>query len=67
MGRDGSITRRLSMISITVLSLAPEAVQRLVAHTAREDTMCRPLERLTACGFTIAASFAALLVVVLLG
>jgi hypothetical protein len=55
------------MISITVLSLAPEAVQRLVAHDASEDTMCRPLESLTACGLTLIAGSAALLMVLLAG
>jgi hypothetical protein len=53
------------MISITVLSLAPEAVQRLVEHTAREDMSCRPLASAAACGLGIAAGAAALLAVFL--
>jgi len=55
------------MIAITVLSLAPEAVQRLVAHTASEDTVCRRFERITACGLTLVAGAAALLAVLLGG
>jgi hypothetical protein len=55
------------MIAITVLSLAPEAVQRLVAHTAREDTVGRSFERITALGLTLVAGTAALLAALLGG
>jgi hypothetical protein len=55
------------MISITVLSLEPEAVERLVAHRARDDTVCGALESLAACGLTLVAGSAALLVVLLAG
>jgi hypothetical protein len=55
------------MISITVLSLAPEAVERLVAHTARQDTVCGAVASLAACGLGLIAGSAALLVVLLAG
>jgi hypothetical protein len=55
------------MISITVLSLAPEAVERLVGHTAREDTVCSAFASLTACGLGLIAGSAALLIVLLAG
>ena len=55
------------MIAITVLTLDPEAVERLVGHRARDDTVCRSFESLAACGLTLLAGSAALLAVLLAG
>jgi hypothetical protein len=55
------------MIAITVLTLEPEATQRLVSHSASEDTVCRTFERFTAFGLTLLAGVAALLAVLLTG
>jgi hypothetical protein len=55
------------MISITLLSLASETLQRMAEHQTRTETSCRRSERLVVLAFVEAVSLAAATVAILAG
>jgi hypothetical protein len=46
------------MITITLLSLTPEAVQLMASHTAADDTIRPPWERALGAGFILSVAIA---------
>jgi hypothetical protein len=46
------------MISITLLSLTPEALQRMTSYTAADDTIRPPWERALGAGFILSVAIA---------
>jgi hypothetical protein len=56
-----------NMISITLLSLPPETLQRMVSHDAASETGCRRAERILALGLTLFVTVAAVLVALTAG
>lgn len=55
------------MISITLLSLPAETLQRMATHEARSETSCRRSERVIVLGFVAIVSAAAVVATLLLG
>jgi hypothetical protein len=55
------------MISISLLSLPTETLQRMATHEARSETSCRRSERIIVLGFVLIVSAAAVVAALIVG
>jgi hypothetical protein len=53
------------MISMTLLSLSPETLQRMATHDAAGETSCRRAERVAALGWVVLVSVLAIVAAVI--